>query len=186
MYYFQFSISFYVKTDNFLNVTIYTLSFTSNTNFNTKAWDLIFGLWLLNFWDLKSFCQFQEDLSRNYLLHDKKGIFFDKKKIRFLIKTNALKIIELNKADFYVHKTTEALRIQKLWIDWKYTVVKKGYFTKPLIKIKMKVLTINQDWTQKNLKNWDTLIFFKLRTRRKIIRGLEKLVQGLVFKKLYF
>ena len=88
-----------------------------------------------------------------------KRYFFFIQKIRFLIKTNALKIIELNKADFYVHKTTEALRIQKLWIDWKYTVVKKGYFTKPLIKIKMKVLTINQDWTQKNLKNWDTLIF---------------------------
>ena len=47
------------------------------------------------------------------------GTFFYKKeeKIRFLLKTNAVKIIELNKTDYYVHETNEPLMIQKLWLD---------------------------------------------------------------------
>ena len=100
-------------------------------------------------------------------------LFFTKKeeKIRFLLKTNAVKIIELNKTDYYVHETNEPLMIQKLWLDWKYTSCKKGYFTKPLIKIKMKVLSLTQDWTQKTSK---TGIFWFLKLIYREIFHLDR------------
>ena len=116
-----------------------------------------------------------------------------RRKIRFLLKTNAVKIIELNKTDYYVHETNEPLMIQKFWLDWKYTSCKKGYFTKPLIKIKMKVLSLTQDWTQKTSKTgifWFLKLIFHLdrhRTReKKDLKVFGKTGLRFSFKKNYF